>query len=1056
MRHEGTRLTGSSGVAADREGNDADRLADVLAALRSVAVGTADASDLFRAHLEAGCRAVAAPAGCVVVGGDGTPVTVVSVVDPAGVGEWSVGDEITDPVVRRALDERMTIAPLPSPGVRASVISPVWASGRVAGAVVLLGGVEREIFSALDLALVDLLADGLGRVFEQSEASAGRPAVVSAWDAVGDGVALLDSEGREILAGGSTRPFDPARDLRSVGSETPDAVVRTVRDAVRTVLQNVSPVTRVLNVGTGTAARSVEARFAPLHDDQVVCVTREVTDRQRMDRVMGEQVALAKLLRSISTRLLLTDADDLDAGITRALRELVEFTGAASAVVYELDLSGSRLHRTHRWSEANVDAEDPTIGEAGTSWLRGRLGVVDHLILSPSTVGTPAGVAPPPGQGQVLWLRLGVSPSEADPGGNADQAPPTEGFLLIRWRPGRAGPEPSTASYLANAAALFQGALRRRRAAALSLAYAQVFEGIARDEPLDRALHAVGRLVAQHTLGSEVVVLHVDGDRLSLVAGEERWRAWFADRPVNLTSPYGQAVVTGQPVLVVDTAHDHRFGLGCVPDDSFTALQILPVASSSRARPGALIVVLGTTSSGVMVQGPVKNAATSLIAVALERDEDHRRLAHQATHDPLTGVGNRAALVQRLEAALISGRESGRRVAVLYADLDGFKDVNDRYGHDHGDRLLIEVARRISNAVRTGDLVARSGGDEFVVVCENLDSADQAAVIAEKVHAAVEDRPVELGDVALQVVMSVGVALADPVLDDADRLLRVADLAMYEAKGRGARAEGEAPATRGARSRFTVDLVRAISSGDLEIHQQPILSMDDVLVGVEVLLRWPGPERRAVGPERVARAAAEAGYAAALGRWVRRQALAQRSAWPLPRSASDVPPVHVNVAATDLLSVGFVVGVLDDLRDAGADGSDLVLELQAGDLRRTDVRAVVHELARHGVAMMVDGLGGGGLPLTELVQLPLQGARLGPQISSRLNADAAVASVAEALVTMCRGVGWVSHAVGIEEPDQRSAAGRIGFDAVQGWLTGEPLGPEAFTTWLKDRFPPGP
>ena len=244
-------------------------------------------------------------------------------------------------------------------------------------------------------------------------------------------------------------------------------------------------------------------------------------------------------------------------------------------------------------------------------------------------------------------------------------------------------------------------------------------------------------------------------------------------------------------------------------------------------------------------------------------------MAHQATHDPLTGVGNRAALVQRLESALVAGRESGRRVAVLYADLDGFKDVNDRYGHDHGDRLLIEVARRIRSAVRSGDLVARSGGDEFVVVCENLDSIDQAAVIAENVHVAVEDEPVELGDVALPVAMSVGVALADPVLDDADRLLRVADLAMYEAKGRGGRKDEDREAAKQGGARFTVDLVRAISRGDLEIHQQPILALDDVLVGVEVLLRWPGRGHRLVGPERVARAAAEAGYAAALGRWVR-------------------------------------------------------------------------------------------------------------------------------------------------------------------------------------------
>lgn len=1055
MRHEGTRLAGSTGVAADRDLSSTDRLADVLAALRAVSVGTGDATDHLRDHLEAGCRAVAAPAGCVVAVAAGGSVTVVSVVDPDGVGGWTVGDDVDEPTIRRAIDEQVTLASLGTPGTRPLVVAPVWANGSITGAVALRGGLEREVFSALDLALVDLLADGLGRVFERGEASGGRPAAVLAWEAVGDRVALLDGQGRELLTGGSTRTFDPGEELRDPGAEVPAAVARSVRDAAQATLRTGTPLTRVFTVGDGPDARSAEARFATLPTGELVCIVREVTDRQRMDRVLGEQVAFSTLLRSISTRLLLTDADDLDAGITRALRELVEFTGAAAAVVFELDLGGVRLHRTHRWAEPRVEPEATLIEDAGTSWLMGRLAAVDHLEVSAAhAVGTPPGVAPEPGQGPALWLRLGTAAGGAV-GANSSgsgSAPGTDGFLLLRWRSGRSGPTPSAASLLPNAAFLFSGALRRRRAAALSRAYAQVFEGIARNEPLDRALHAVGRLVAQHTLGSEVVVLTVDGDRLRVASGEQRWASWFADQPIDLTSPYGQAVVTGQPVLVVDSAHDHRFGVGCVPETRFAALQALPVGSSPHARPGAVIVVLGATASGVMVQGPVRGAATSLVAVALERDEAQRRLAHQATHDPLTGVGNRAALVQRLEAAIVSGRESGRRVAVIYADLDGFKEVNDRYGHDHGDRLLVEVARRIRGAVRSGDLVARSGGDEFVVVCENLESIDQAAVIAENVHVAVEDEPVELGDVALPVAMSVGVALADPVLDDADRLLRVADLAMYEAKGRRTSDEGAVEPGHHGRSRFTVDLVRAISGGDLEIHQQPILSLDGVLVGVEVLLRWPGPEQRIVGPERVTRAAAEAGYAAALGRWVRRQALLERSGWPVgPDLGNDAPPVHVNVAAADLLSVGFAVGVLDDLRDAGAEASDLVLELQAADLRRPDVRAVVQDLAVHGVQMMVDGLGGGGLSLTELVNLPLAGARLGPQITGDLAIDPAVASVAEALVTLCRGVGWASHAVGIEDDAQLRRAEELGFDAIQGWLVGEPLPTDAFAAWLRDR-----
>ena len=179
--------------------------------------------------------------------------------------------------------------------------------------------------------------------------------------------------------------------------------------------------------------------------------------------------------------------------------------------------------------------------------------------------------------------------------------------------------------------------------------------------------------------------------------------------------------------------------------------------------------------------------------------------------------------------------------------------------------------------------------------------------------------------------------------------------------------------------------------------------------------------------------------------------MTERAGWPAIAGATDVPPVHVNVAAADLLSVGFVVGVLDDLRDAGAEPAELVLEIQAADLRRPDVRGVAQELTGHGIPVMIDGLGGSGLPLTELVHLPLAGARLGPQITAHLATDPAVASVAEALITLCRGVGWQSHLVGVEDDDQHRRARDLGADAIQGWLVGPPQAAADFVTWLAAR-----
>jgi diguanylate cyclase (GGDEF)-like protein len=292
--------------------------------------------------------------------------------------------------------------------------------------------------------------------------------------------------------------------------------------------------------------------------------------------------------------------------------------------------------------------------------------------------------------------------------------------------------------------------------------------------------------------GTDVAILVVGPTGFSLVSDDPQSArsGWYAAQPIDLGNPYGQAVVTGEPVQVAAVSTDPRFGPAMVPDDRNDSLSVVPVRSAAHGHTLAVVAVSGRDPSATVLHPAVRAAALSLIVVAIDRDRDLRRLAHQATHDPLTDVGNRAGLLDRLHLALARARRTDRRVAVLFCDLDGFKAVNDRFGHDVGDRMLVEVATRIRDAVRPSDTVARTGGDEFVVVCDDLDDEEQAQAIADRVTEAVEGSPIRLGEVDLGVAISIGIALADAVLNHPDRLLHAADLAMYRAKEEG---RGRAP-----------------------------------------------------------------------------------------------------------------------------------------------------------------------------------------------------------------------------------------------------------------------
>lgn len=328
------------------------------------------------------------------------------------------------------------------------------------------------------------------------------------------------------------------------------------------------------------------------------------------------------------------------------------------------------------------------------------------------------------------------------------------------------------------------GAERRSRQAQVAAGQAAVFESIARNEPVTISLLSARDLLARQIPAATVCVLTIEGGALGLVSEDpdHPWTDWFAERSMTLADPYGQCAVTGGSVVVTDIDREGRFTGTLVPDQRFEAVAVHAVPSARHGVPTGLLVVLGTAITVTRVPEEVVASVLSLASVALDRAGDAARLAHQATHDPLTGVGNRAALLDRLDLVLARARRSGNGVAVLFCDLDGFKAINDEHGHTVGDHVLIEVAERITSAVRPSDTVCRTGGDEFVVVCEDLTDPSQAEQIAARMTESVESAPMVIDAEVLSVGVSVGLAHADPLIHEADRVLRQADLAMYATK----------------------------------------------------------------------------------------------------------------------------------------------------------------------------------------------------------------------------------------------------------------------------------
>jgi len=506
----------------------------------------------------------------------------------------------------------------------------------------------------------------------------------------------------------------------------------------------------------------------------------------------------------------------------------------------------------------------------------------------------------------------------------------------------------------------------------------------------------------------------------------------------------------GQPAFELVHPEDREFGERLLAD----------VTRSPGAQMTGELRVRHADGSWLSIEAVLKNLLDDPAVggvVVNYRDVTARKgleeeLRRQAFHDSLTGLANRALFADRLDHALARTRRFRQPLAVLFIDIDDFKTVNDSLGHAEGDQLLIAVAERLVGAVRSGDTIARMGGDEFAVLIEDPAEAEVPIAVAQRLLAALE-APFEHGPKELFVHASVGVAASTSSGQTADDLLRDADVSMYTAKSNGKnRVEVFAPSMReAALARLVLkgDLERALERDEFAIVYQPIVNLATSRVaGAEALLRWNHPRRGVVAPMEFIPVAEETGLIVPLGRWVLEQAAWQAKAWK--DALLGHLTVSVNVSARQIQEPTFVQEVAAILATTGLRPARLTLELTESVLMQ-DVEATATTLTALkalGIRLAIDDFGTGYSSLSYLGRFPIDELKIDRSFVAAMNTGPDESALVRSIVKLGETLHLETVAEGIEQADQLAELQALGAGLGQGYLFAKPLSPADLSLFL--------
>ncbi len=429
------------------------------------------------------------------------------------------------------------------------------------------------------------------------------------------------------------------------------------------------------------------------------------------------------------------------------------------------------------------------------------------------------------------------------------------------------------------------------------------------------------------------------------------------------------------------------------------------------------------------------------------------RLDHQARHDPLTGLPNRAVFLELLAGTLEHAAAS--TIAVMFLDLDNFKVVNDSLGHDAGDRLLVAVARRLEHRLRDGDVVARFGDDEFTMLCRGLTEPSEAADLAERLLATLAT-PFAVGGEQVFLSASIGLAIPNSADEPAELIMRDADLALYWAKQRGkARVECTSDVMRARveeRLALEQELRRALREEQFAVYYQPMVRLDGRrAVAFEALVRWNHPERGLLPPSEFLAVAEANGLVAQLGAWVITQVCRQIALWKELAVSDHDPVVSINLSARQLLHTGFVDEVAASIKEAGIASRNLCLEITESVMLEDTVSVIerLEGLRDLGIELTVDDFGTGYSSLGYLKRLPVSSVKVDCSFVNGLGRDADDSAIVAAVVSMAHALGLRVVAEGVETAEQIVELEALGCDLAQGNYFAKPQLANVVTSLLR-------
>ncbi len=576
---------------------------------------------------------------------------------------------------------------------------------------------------------------------------------------------------------------------------------------------------------------------------------------------------------------------------------------------------------------------------------------------------------------------------------------------------------------------------------AAALANARLY-ATARAELAERVRAEEALRASEASLAAAQELAHLGNWEIDLATGAARW----SDEAFRIFGLPPQDTAPSYAAFLAAVHPDDRARVGRAAGEAAAALA--PRSIEYRlVRPDGDIRVVHDRSHVILDAAGRPQRRLGAMLDITARQALERQLQHQAFHDALTGLPNRALFLDRLDHALARGGRDGTEVGVLLLDLDGFKHVNDSLGHSVGDRLLVAFAQRLpGGCLRPGDTLARLGGDEFVVLLAGLADPDEATRLAARIAACPALwAPYPLDGREVIIRASIGVAVGRAGAVTAADLLRDADTALYRAKAAGkgdyAVFDPAMNAAAVARLELEADLRQAVERGELALVYQPLVALADGRIRrAEALLRWTHPARGPVAPTTFVPLAEETGLIREVGRWVLAAACRQAATWRAVYG-DRAPVVCVNLSAREFGDPGLVAAVAGALRDADLDPAGLELEITEGVLMgdAPGTLATLWQLRDLGVGLAVDDFGTGYSSLTYLKRFPVDTLKIDQAFVAGLGADTDDTAIVGAVVGLARALGLAVVAEGVETTDQAAGLRRLGCTLAQGYHFARPL-----------------